>query len=159
MENYSASNALKTIKIIHTALMGGCLLFGVVVLVLNAEAPTGSTQDQEFLLYLPPVVLLFAAIVASVLFKKTLKQGLAQSTDLRTKVAAFQTANIVRMGLYEATGLVAVVVCFITGNLYNMAVLLVVLVIFLMKMPTAYRISEEAGLSSKERAELSGLKD
>ncbi|MEQ8582699.1 MAG: hypothetical protein RIC30_02495 [Marinoscillum sp.] len=159
MENYSAPNALKTTKIIHTALMTGCLLFGVVVLVLNAQAPTGSTRDQEFLLYLPAVFLVFSAVVSSVLFKKTLKQGLAHSADLQQKMAAFQTANIVRMAFYEASGLIAVVVCFLTGDLYNMLILLVVVLVFLMKMPTPHRIAKEVGLSDAEQAELSGLKD
>lgn len=160
MENYSPKVAMKTMRIIHIAMAALPTLFGIVVAALNltdpnqseAGFPTDFQPGIEILLYVPAIVLVLALPMSTFLFKQNIKSNLGEEPTLRSKLAAFQSAHLVRMAFIEMAGLLAVVVCFITGNLYNLAVLLTVLLIFLNKMPSVYSIKTELGLTPEEKS-------
>lgn len=153
MENHSPKLALKTIRIIHFALVAAPVLFGIVVLFLNTTSPASPPQGMELLLYLPAVMLLTVFPVSGVLFHQSLKQAREGSPTLSAKMAAFQTAHIIRMALFEATALLAAVVSFITGTNYNLGIILIVVAIFISKAPSMYAIETSLGLSPEEKGQ------
>lgn len=155
LDKPSFKQQLLLLRIIHFALMGGLTIFGVVVYWLNSNDPVGNADAMnEAVVYLPGLLFLAALPLSFILFKQQVKPLQTEERDLRSKLAGYQTAHIVRLALLEGAGLFAAVISMQLANVYLLGVLAAVLVTFLFLLPTPYRISVELKLNQKEREQL-----
>lgn len=153
MEADSPKSKLRILRMIHLALAGGLTTFGAVVLFLNMTQPMEQPESMNIMLYLPSGMFLIVILASGPIFKMLLKSAMGTNPDLSKKLAAYQSAHIVRMALFEATGLLACVVCFVTGTMQNLIWLVLVLLYFLVKMPSLFKLENELGLTREEKGQ------
>lgn len=149
--NYPAM--IQIINIIHGALIVFPLAFAGVAVYINETAPMAS-ENMSFLSYVAIGLLIIAFPLSSILFKSNIRNSSATQKKLPRKIAAYQTAHLIRMAVFEGCGLVAAVAVLQTGNYYNLGVLAVVLVMFFVLRPTPSKIALDLGLSSDEKLAL-----
>ncbi len=152
MDNYKAQ--LKTIKIIHLAIMGGATIFALVIALIITTNPINSEQ-VEILNYIPPAFLLLALVMHQVIFKTTVKPILKKETTLSQKLTAFQSGHIMRIALLEGVALFATVVALINGELLHLITVAVILAVMFKKLPTSFLLENELRLSREEKEQLS----
>lgn len=146
--NYPAM--LQIIYMVHVMLILAPLVLGGIAVYLT-ESSSKATNEVSFLSYLPILLLIICFPLASILFKSNIKGRLKGNKTLQQKIAAFQTAHLIRMAMFEACGLLAGIVTLQTGNYYNLAALAVVLVMFIVLRPTPTRIAVDLELNLKEK--------
>lgn len=154
--NIKAPLMVKTIKLIHISLIIVPLIFGAVALYMNMTNPIGTEENMEIFIYIPPVLLIIAFIMSGIIFKQQVNVRRLEGKTLQQKLAAYQTAHLVRMALFEVAGLMAGVVTLLTANNYNLGVLVLVAALFYFMTPTASRIGIELALTHEERLQLEG---
>ncbi|MEQ8473725.1 MAG: hypothetical protein RIC35_21190 [Marinoscillum sp.] len=154
MEEYSAKSALNVLRIIHFALMAGLIIFGTVVTYLILSGSTSADQGMDIIKYLPGLMFLTVVPFSSFMFRKNLDPIKKPVSSLKDKLAAYQTAHIVRMASFEAVGLFAVVTCFVTSTLLNLGVLAIVLAFFIIKTPSVSQLENNPGLTQEEKNQL-----
>ena len=155
MKEQSSKQALFTLKMIHLALGITPVFFGIVVLFLNMDgSPDVNTDFPYFIVYIPAIFFVLMFPLSGILFKNILKTSLENKRTLSQKLAAFQTSHIVRMSLFEMAGILAAVVSFLTGDLYNLIIVALVFVHFLLTVPSEASLRSELDLSHEEEDQL-----
>ncbi len=149
--NYSAM--MQTLNIIHGALIMFPVIFAGVAVFIN-ETNSMASEGLEILSYVAVGILIIAFPLSAFIFKSNIKNNVFEHSTLSQKIAAFQTAHLIRMSLFEVSGLFAAVATLQNGNYYNLIVLLVVIAMFFFLRPTPARIALDLGLSTSEKREL-----
>ncbi len=144
---------LKTVSIIHLALLIGQAMFATVVFIQSGSTKIvfNDASDSYFFIVIGLAVGGFAA--SNFLFKQNLNKANEQ-TDIKSKLAKYQSALIIRYALLEGPSLFGIVVYLLTGNLFYLIVSIVIMLYFLSLMPTKEKIKEELQLSYDEAAVL-----
>lgn len=135
------------------------LLFSALVIYnnFNGEVEAVDKQMAPVFLYVPGILLIIAFPTSSFIFKKYIRNSLASNeTDLRGKIALYQTANLIRMAFFEVAGMFALVSAFLTGNNYLLIVVAIVVTMYLILLPSPSKIAMDLELSGEEREEISG---
>ena len=151
MENYKAQ--MNTIRIIHLALMGGCIFFALVVafLTITNEVDVESVLALNFM---PPGLFVIVLFVYPVMFKATIKPVLSEEHTLQSKIATFQTGHIIRMALLEGVALFASVAALLNRELLLLIVVALTVAIMLKKLPTPFLLENELNLTREEKDKL-----
>ena len=152
----SPKEALRAITIFFYSMIGGLLMFAVIVFALTfLETPglTDKSMEQIFL-----VIVLFAAIISTTLATRLYKKRVAEtnslSLTLMDKLNMYRAALILYLALCEGAGIFAVIVYFLTGNNLLLIIIAFVLFVMLLKRPEKFKIFNELQLSSDEQSEL-----
>jgi uncharacterized protein YjeT (DUF2065 family) len=151
-----AKNALRAINVFFYSMIGGMLMFTIIIIALNF-LQTPALFDQSLVRIFFIVVLVIAGIsilMAPRLYKKRITDASSQGLTLMDKLTIYRSALILYLALCEGAGLFAVIVYFLTG--YNLLLIIigVVLLAMLMKRPEKSKIFNELQLSSHEQLEL-----
>jgi len=96
---------------------------------------------------------LMAVGISPIIFKQQLAK-LTGKEDLRTKMAAYQTAHIIRCALLEGAGLFATVISLVTRDSMALAALVIVLGVFVLQIPSVLSLERDLNLTSAEKNEL-----
>ena len=151
-----AKDALRAISVFFYAMIGGMLMFTIIIFTLNfLQAP--ALFDQSLVRIFFFAVLAIAAIsifMASRLYTKRVTDTLAPGLTLMDKLNIYRSALILYLALCEGSGLFAVIVYFLTGYKLLLIVIAVVLLAMLQKRPEKSKIFNELQLSSQEQLEL-----
>ncbi|MEP2773260.1 MAG: hypothetical protein ABJH05_14005 [Fulvivirga sp.] len=151
--NYPAM--IQIINIIHGALIVFPVAFAGVTVYINETAPMAS-ENMSFLSYVAIGVLIIAFPLSSILFKSTIRNSSVGQKELSQKIAAYQTAHLIRMAAFEGCGFIAGIAVLQTGNYYNLGVLAVVLAMFIVHRPTPTKIAIDLELNMDEKNQLMG---
>jgi hypothetical protein len=141
---------LRTITIIHLALVAGQILFAVVVLNITREKGIDlhSTNDPFFFAAL---ILAVAAMVGSVfIFQKLVADAVTKFT-LKEKLMTYQSALIVRFALLQGASMFAIVVNMLTGNLFYLIISCVLILSLIIIRPTKNKIENDLNLSYEDK--------
>ena len=151
-----AKEALRSISVFFYAMVGGMLIFAIIVFALNLlEKP--ALEDESVTNIFLVVVLLIAAIsliVATRIYPKRIAAANVTGLTLMDKLNIYRAALIFYLALCEGAGLFAIIVYFLTGNKLFLIVVGVVLLAMLLKRPEKSKIFNELQLSSQEQLEL-----
>ena len=151
-----AKDALRAITVFFYSMIGGLLMFAIIVFALNfLQAP--AVLDQSVVRIFFIAVLAVAAIsifMALQLYKRRITEALTPGRILMDKLNIYRAALILYLALCEGAGLFAVIVYFLTGYKLLFIVIAVVLLAMLQKRPEKSRIFNELQLSSQEQMEL-----
>jgi hypothetical protein len=154
MNGFSGKQSFQTVRVIHLALMTGLILFSGVVIYLNSLEPNRSSEmDATIMLAVAGSLTIMAIFVGPILYKQQLSTLKGDET-LQQKMAAFQTAHIIRSALLEGAGLFGAVTCIVTWNLLGLAFTAVCIGMFVLKMPTPNMLEQDLKLSSSEKNQL-----
>lgn len=152
----TAKAALKSINVFFYAMVGGMLMFTILIFALNLLEKPAMVDESMVNIFLV-VVLLVAAIsliVATRMYPKRIAAAHATGLSLIDKLNIYRGALVLYMALCEGPGLFAVIVYFLTGNKLLLIVVAVVLLAMLLKRPEKSKIFNELQLSSREQLEL-----
>lgn len=151
MQSNSPATALKTLKIIHFAIMGGPLLFATfTVFNLLSSDETQLIDTTNPLSYFPLLMAIVVIPVSNYMFSSTLKKGLEGQTELGMKLGSFQTAHIIKMALLEGCTLFALVGSFTTYTVANFGVFVVMFALMILSTPSAFKLVETLNLTPEE---------
>ena len=154
MPNYPAQQSpLKTITIIHMALMAGQVLFAIVALTITQKTTFNVKYSGDPLLYIVPVIAIAGFLASDYLFKQQIELARTRDT-LQSKLMAYQTALIIRCALLEGASLFGIVATLRSGNLFFMMISVSIILYFISFRPTKEKAKSLLKLSYEEELEL-----
>lgn len=136
---------LKTITIIHFALLFGIILLGGAIFLVTVN-PTLNWKDTNELFYYAVPTLAIACIVAGRILYKNQLDKISKITDLRHKLMGFQTASIIKYALLEGASLFGIVAVMQTENLFYFVIVGVLVVYNFSQRPTKERVINDLNL-------------
>lgn len=143
---------LRTISILHLAMMGGLLVFPVFLVVTSEEMGALSFTQQPFE-FLIPVLLIGAVFIGKFISKTILTKGI-QNKTLQQKLGIYQTAHIIRVAPIEGIGFFAAVTYSTTNNLFFLLIAGLTLLIMFTLIPTKEKIENAIPLSAEDQVYL-----
>ncbi|MEO8404954.1 MAG: hypothetical protein ABI480_10170 [Chitinophagaceae bacterium] len=151
-------NVIKAMRILCTALMAGCLLFALIVLLLINFGHMAVLSIPSLKPFVFGVAVVCVAIVCLVLgitrYNKSITSAKESLNTMQEKLNAYRPALIIYMATCEGPALFGIIIYFITGNYLALLVTLIMLGAMLAKFPTMSRVITDLGLSSQEQIEL-----
>jgi hypothetical protein len=143
---------LRTISILHLAMMGGLLVFPVFLVVTSEEMGALSFTQQPFE-FLIPVLLIGAVFIGKFISKTILTKGI-QNKTLQQKLGIYQTAHIIRVAPIEGIGFFAAVTYSTTHNLFFLLIAGLALLIMFTLIPTKEKIESAIPMSPEDQVYL-----
>ena len=104
-------------------------------------------------MYLPATALLFSVPIGNNLYKRIIS-NVSTEHSLKSKLARYQTAVILRAALIALAALLASGVCYISGNILLLLVVPICWVLFYFNRPTISGMETDLLLSPGEVKEL-----
>lgn len=155
MESRTPANILKTLTVIHWAIVAIPVVFsGVVYFLISSTHEVMFMDTANPLTYVPIAMLVLAIPISSFVFKNFLNQNVKKDAELFIKLGSYQAAHLVRVAVLEAAALMAVVSCFVTYTTINFITFGIALVFMIMAAPSAFKITEHLNLSPEEVKQL-----
>ncbi|GMN10548.1 hypothetical protein MTsPCn9_24760 [Croceitalea sp. MTPC9] len=139
---------VKTISIIHLALLAGPLLTGA-FFYLNTEINTSGNTNDIFIYIFPMIAL--AGIFASKVLYRLFLNPLKQKEQLRDKLAGLQSASLIQYALIEGPAFLNIVWFSQTGNLLYLTVGGVLLIYLFILRPTKTKIENDLELKGEHK--------
>jgi hypothetical protein len=140
---------LRTISIIHVALIAGQVLFAIVALVQTRKLIINVRYMRDPLLFVIPLAAVSGFIASNALFKKKVSE-IDKTASLKTKLMAYQGALIIRFACLEAPSLFGIVVFLITGQLLFLLISAAIILYFIYVKPSKQNIQDDLQLSYQE---------
>ncbi len=148
METANPKLTLRSMQIVHLALMIGVALFMVISFVNNANSLALLPVDETHLtlVYVACGMAVVSAIIGSALFNNLLGK-IDTSSPLSQKLPQYFSANITRWALLEGAALFNVVAFLLSGSLLNVGVAILLLVLMGSLRPSRQRVTDELKIS------------
>ena len=135
---------LKTLSLIHIALMSGILIFGLVALYVTPKNNLYFSFSNDMLFLGIFIFILMIVFMFGLVFKSILKQNAKkQSNDLNQALIKYQTTLIIRIALIEGPSLFGVVVFLLSGNLIFLSGSALLLTYMYFQKPSREKIIKE----------------
>lgn len=156
---YNASKPLdpktfvRTVKIIHLALLAGQLLFFVVAFTQTPPHKFDLNFATDPLIIVAPLMAISCFVLSNILFSQQLGIAVNQ-TSLMGKITRYQIASIIRFALIEGSSLFAIVAFLISGNLLFAMVSGLLILVFIANRPTKDKVETDLNLSYEEKMEM-----
>ncbi len=145
---------IKTLKLIHLALLAGQVFFLAVAWFLRS---TGAfpAPFEEWTIFLLAVLLITASAISAGLFIfKQRMASIAGRTALAEKLTDYRAAAIVKYALAEGPSFFAVVAYLLTGNMIILGIAVAIIAYFATMWPTVGKMSSEMNLTPDEKMKL-----
>ncbi len=143
---------VRTISIIHLALIAGQVLFAIVAFSLNKNTAVNLKPVGDVFFYIAPALIFFGMLTGSFLFKQ-LADKAKDAEGLKKKLAGYQSAFIIRCALSEGGSLFSIVCYMLTANFFYLSLAGVNILYFLWLWPTKEKIEADLNLSYEEKSE------
>ncbi|AYN67967.1 hypothetical protein D1013_11565 [Euzebyella marina] len=140
------------LKIIHTALLIGMVLFGIFVYTQNGQF-IAEIEEGDIFVYIVPIVA-FAAYFLGMLFFKKMILRLKREDSLKQKLEVYQKANLVNYAFLEAAAMLALVAYFLKGTALYLVIALCIMAFYISKRPTINKLLNDLPLSMEETNQL-----
>lgn len=147
-------NFLKTLAILHLALLAGPLLAGI-FFYFNTEIKVNGTAN-DILIYIFPIIGLAGIFTSKFLYQQFLTPLKAHEL-LKTKLVGLQTASLIQYVLIEGPALLNIVWFEKTGNLLYLTVGGVLLIYLFMLRPTKSKIENDLELKGEHKRQFDHL--
>jgi hypothetical protein len=143
---------LKTMRIIFFALLAGQIIFMAVAFFTVNNNPPQSQSDDLFNIIVP-VAIGLGLFMSSLLFKQMLAK-IKKDDSIEQKLEAYRSALIIRYALLEGPSIFSTVVYLLSGNIIFLAFSGVMILAFLINMPSRDKATQDLNLSSIEADKL-----
>lgn len=145
---------IKSLTFIHTALTMGQLLFaGLTFYLTSTRTITPDLALNEAFKFVVPGIVIIGIISSNGLFKTLIKSAKGKQ-NLSEKMAAYQTASIIRWAMLEGPSLFAIVCYLLTGNYKFLLMAGAVIAVFIMNKPSKDKLVQDLELNQSESIEL-----
>ncbi|MDT0605506.1 hypothetical protein [Croceitalea rosinachiae] len=145
---------LKTLSILHLALLAGPLL-AAIFFYLNTEVNINGASNEIFI-YVFPVIGLAGIFASKFLYQQFLKP-LKQHELLQTKLAGLQTASLIQYAVVEGPALLNIVWFGQTGNLLYLTIGAVLLIYLFILRPTKTKVETDLELKGAHKRQFDKL--
>lgn len=143
---------LRTLSIIHFAMMGGLLIFSVFIITTSEEMGTLSFTQQPFEFLIP--ILFIGAVFIGNFISKTILSKVKKDQSLQQKLGVYQTAHIIRLAPIEGIGLFAAVTYSGSKNVLFLLIAVLALLILFTLIPTKEKIENAIPINSEDQVYL-----
>jgi hypothetical protein len=143
---------LKTMRIIFFALLAGQIIFMAVAFFTVNNNPPQSQSDDLFNIIVP-VAIGLGLFISGMLFKQLLGK-IKNDASFEKKLEAYRSAMIIRYALLEGPSIFSTVAYLLSGNIIFLAFSGVMILAFLMNMPSRNKAAQDLNLSSIEADKL-----
>lgn len=144
---------IKTMIILHAALLVGQVLFAVIsfAVVFLGNTPNSSLGNYSNILILISVLTALGGyFISNIVFQKKLAHIKNSTASLAEKLEYYRSASIIRWALIEFATLLSIVLFLVTHNFIILAVAVVLIVIFFSKKPSLQMVATDLGISEME---------
>lgn len=149
----SKASYVKSISILHLALLIGQFLFGIIILLLVHSIGDRTSRlkgiDQPLL-----ILCLFLGVAACLggtfLFRKKLDQINQDGKEIHKKLTDYRSASITRWAILESSILFSIIIFFITGKYLIISISLILIIFFASLRPTEKKITSDLNISEQE---------
>ena len=155
IEKVTPKTFVKTISIIHFALLGGIIMFGAFVYFQNNNWILNIENTEDIFLMVVPLTILAGVLMGSIIYRKKVN-SLKDRQSLKEKLTGFQEALILKYALIEGPAFLSIVAAMLTGNSLYLIISGVLVLYMLSLKPTQRKIEQGLELSRAMRDELSG---
>lgn len=145
-QQQTPKNYLKTISILHIALVAGPLLLGT---FFYLQTDVSTTSEDDMMIYIFPLLGVAGIFVGQFLFKQ-LTSKLKKDATLSSKLATYQTASLVRWALVEGPALLNFVWFGNTSNSLFLAIGATLLIYLFLLRPTKTKIQNDLKLQGPQ---------
>ena len=148
----TAKGFIKTISIIHLALMSGLLLFGTYVYLQNNEWELILSNSNDIFFFIVPVLAISGILLGNYLYKKQI-DTLSNNNSLKGKLVGFQTASLIKYALIEGPAFLGIRVSMNNGNLLYLIISTGLIAYFFTQRPTREKIERDLNLNRELKDE------
>lgn len=158
MQNPSSYQTnLRTLSILHYALLAGLLMFsGLAYFLIGPTLKGGEAEAESFnaiYRYLIPGIAIIAIVYGRFIGNQLLAKA-KEEEDIGAKLSIYRNAALIRWSLMEGAGMFAVIAYLFTGNQVFIMISLAAAAYLFTQKPTARLVSRELNLSNAESREL-----
>lgn len=143
------NNFMRTLQIIHMAMISGVLFFGVFSFI-NKKDTMVFYNEGDVLLYVYPALAIGAVFLGQFLFKNQIS-SLKAKEDLKEKLGGYQTASIIKFALIEGAAFFGLVQFFTSGSMAYLAITGLLVVYLLLQKPTKTKVASDLDLKGDHR--------
>ena len=133
---------LRTITIIHLALVAGVLILGFVMYSITENQKLELSYSGDPMFFIVPIMAIAGILVGNYLYGNSIK-GLTSKNSLQEKLAGFQTASIIKYALLEGPALLGLVAFMNEGNQYFLIISILLVLWLIMQRPTRDKIERD----------------
>tara|TARA_R110001583_G_scaffold109799_2_gene258618 strand:- start:1055 stop:1531 length:477 start_codon:yes stop_codon:yes gene_type:complete len=154
--NQQPKGFMKSLQIIHIALIAGVVLFGLYVANNAKDVLFFSSEDDKTFLFLAIIISFAGNLGSKFLYKKMIKQ-IPDKADLNEKVVKFSSAHILRLAMLEFPAFMCVFFAMQTNNSFYFALVGILVFMMIAIFPTKSKFQNDVILTSKEKSMLEKL--
>ena len=148
-KDLNSGQVLKMTKVIFFSLIGGLLIFLIMVLYAVNKKFLFNVDLSDPLM-LSNFILSCIFLTTGHLFTKMIFRKIDQNESTRNKLSKYKSGQIIRLATCEGIGMLAIVSLLLTSNLFFLIFLLIALMIMIQYYPTPDKIGREINLTPTE---------
>jgi ABC-type multidrug transport system fused ATPase/permease subunit len=154
--NQQPKDFIKSLQIIHIALLGGVILFGLYVAYNAKDVLFFSSEEDKMFLFLAIIIAFAGNLASKFLYKKMIKE-ISDKVDLTQKAIKFSTAHIFRMAMLEFPTFICVFFAMQTNNSFYFVLVGILVFMMIAIYPTKSKFENDVPITSKEKSMLEKL--
>ncbi|SDT54711.1 hypothetical protein SAMN05216490_3982 [Mucilaginibacter mallensis] len=141
---------LRTITIIHLALLVGQVIFSVLVFTITKSTFIDLTNTKDPFLFVAPILAVACFIASNFMYKLRLSEAINKPT-LKGKLMGYQAALIIRCALLEGPSLFGIVTYMVTRNFLFLLISGLIILYFITIRPTKDKIANDLNLDYEDK--------
>ncbi len=154
--NQQPKDFIKSLQIIHFALLMGAIVFAAYVSIQLNEQLTFSYSNDKAFLYIAITISFVGNLMSKSLFIKLIKK-IPEDADLLQKASKYSTAHIFRVAMLEFPALMCIIFVMQSNNSFYFILVGVLLLMMLAIFPSKSKFTNEVSLTTKEKSILEKL--
>jgi len=141
---------VRTLTIIHLALVTGVLIFVGIVMYLQNKPMRMAIDTNDTMLLIYPVIAIAGVFMSQTIFKRILSVA-KQKTTLKEMLGSYQAASIIKYVLIEGPVMIGLVFYLLTGNGAFLAIAAFLIFYLIVQKPAQEKIKNELELKGELR--------
>ena len=153
---FTPDGFIKLMSFLHMGISVTPIILGALFYFNNDDPKLLVSDSNDVFLAIVPIVALASIYVSDLIFKKIVA-SIPQNEGLRSKLAKFQTASIIKYALLEGASLFSIVIFGNTQNLLYLIIGAFLLFYLFLQRPTKQKIEAALNLQGAEKAKFNRL--
>lgn len=154
--NRQPKDFIKSLQIIHFALVSGVLIFAIYVFYGAKDRLFFSYQEDKAFLYLAIIIAFAGNLTSKFLYAKLIKK-ITKDDDLSQKAIKYSNSHIFRMAMLEFPAFMCVFFVWQSNNSFYFILVGILVLMMLAIYPSKNKFENDVPLTSKEKSMLEKL--
>lgn len=158
-ENLNPKQYFITLKIIHSALVIGQIVFAGIIHYIVETGNSPQYADLTNPLLLLAVFITFGGLFGANFIYRTKLKNILPSSKIQKKLFDYRVAIILHYSILETPSLFAGIAYFLTANYLFLIFALVIVVYFFINSPGKEKVNRDLNLNDREKEEIKRMSD